>query len=163
MELRRSTEIEKQFAVELERLERDKQKALEAAKRNDDIAAGLADLAKEYGASIEEICAIAKPDLHSLLSLLGLSKAEVSALAKPGSDSSANKKPVKHFLHPVSKKVISTAYPAQHPELKEIKARINAADDSVLKRYSAIACNPSGAPVDKSAFEAVSKVAAQVA
>ena len=30
MELRRSTEIEKQFAVELERLEHEKQKALEA-------------------------------------------------------------------------------------------------------------------------------------
>lgn len=163
MELRRSTEIEKQFAVELEQLETKKQKALAAAKRNDDIAAGLADMAKRHDASIEEICAIAKPDLPSLFSLLGLSKAEISALGKSGAASAGSKKPVKHFLHPVSKKVISTAYPAQHPELKEIKAKINSADDSVLKRYSALACHPSGTPLDKSAFEAVSKVAAQVA
>ena len=163
MELRRSAEIEKQFAVELERLEIEKQEALEAAKRNDDISAGLADLAKKYDASIEEICAIAKPHLPSLLSLLGLSKNEVLALGKQGSTSTVNKKSVKHFLHPISRKVISTAYPAQHQESKEIKAKINSADDSVLKRYSAIACNPSGIPLDEAAFQAVCKVATQVA
>lgn len=158
-----SVEIEKQFQRELEALEKEKDKALKNAVRADAIDSALSSLKEKHGVSAEEVCAVAKPDLKKLATVMKWSETDIAeafglTLRKTGAKRSGK---AKFYKNPLTGSIIRTANPAQQKDLTAAKAAIKAVDNSVFKRYNQVECSEDGALAKPDDYAKIEKAASK--